>query len=232
MKDDPRWKQAQQSEREFWTGVAHHEFYVLQILADNSQKATLLKPYLKPDTRTALEVGCGPLGVGIIAFLAEIPHRIAMDPLHLIHMDSREALSHYIDAQRESVAYLKACGEEIPIRSGTLDLVICCNVIDHTSQPDSILSEIHRILRAGGQFFFDVETFSALGLAKWHTWTKFRHKDETLVKAHPYRMFESVVRRKISEHGFTLKKLTGHTALSACIGKARSSTFQAEKLPQ
>lgn len=231
MKHDARWRQAQQSEAQFWTSVARHDFDVLQILADNSQKANFLKQHLKTEIRKALEVGCGPLGIGIIAFLAEMPLRIAMDPLQMIHMDGNDPLAHYMALRRKSVEYLKACGEEIPIASGTLDLVICCNVIDHTSQPDSILAEIHRILRPGGQFFFDVETFSLLGLIKWHTWTKFRHKDETLVKAHPYRMFESVIQRKISEHGFALKKLAGHTTLSACLGKARTSTFQAEKQP-
>lgn len=229
MKHDARWREAQESESQFWTGVAHHDFDVLQILADNAQKAAILKSHLKTDARRALEVGCGPMGVGIIAFLSEIPHRIAMDPLQLIHMDANDPLANYVDVRRKSVAYLKACGEEIPIASGTLDLVICCNVIDHTSQPDSILGEIHRILRPGGHFFFDVQTFSLLGLAKWHTWTKFRRRDETLVKAHPYRMLEFLIQRKIFEHGFAPKKLAGHTSLSACIGKARSSTFHAEK---
>lgn len=229
MKRNARWAEAQESEFQFWTAVAHHDFDILQILADNSRKAATLKGHLKASTRRALEVGCGPLGVGIIAFLSEIPLRFAMDPLQLTRMDANETLAHYIDLRRESVAHLRACGEEIPIASGTLDLVICCNVIDHTSQPNSILGEICRILRPGGQFFFDVDTFSLLGLVKWHTWTKFRHKGETLVKAHPYRMVESVIQRKISEHGFALKKLAGHTGLSACIGKARSSTFHAEK---
>lgn len=229
MKDDTRWRQAQQSESQFWTSVARHDFDVLQNLADNSQKAAMLKPHLKTGTRSALEVGCGPLGLGIIIFLTEIPQRIAMDPLQLRYMDANDPLAHYIDLRRKSVAYLKARGEEIPIGSETLDLVICCNVIDHTSHPDSILSEIYRILRPGGQFFFDVQTFSLLGLAKWHMWTRFRYQNEVLVKAHPYRMFESVIQRKLSEHGFALKKFAGHTALSACIGRARNSAFGAEK---
>jgi hypothetical protein len=79
------------------------------------------------------------------------------------------------------------------------------------------------------QLFFDAHTFSILGLAKWHTWTKFRHKNEMLVKAHPYRLFETDVRRMISRHGFAVTKIGGHDFLSACIGHARTSTFLGEK---
>jgi ubiquinone/menaquinone biosynthesis C-methylase UbiE len=115
------------------------------------------------------------------------------------------------------------------MRSGSLDLVIYCNMIDHASSSALILDEIQRVIKPGGQFFFDVHTFSVLGLIKWHTWTKFRHKNEMLVKAHPYRMFESAIRRKNSEHRFAGEKLTGHTLPSACIGQARTSTFLGEK---
>lgn len=110
--------------------------------------------------------------------------------------------------------------------------MICCNVIDHSSRPDDILSEIHRVPKRGGLFFFDVHTISVLGLAKWHTWMKFRHKEEMLVKSHPYRMFEAAIRGKISSHGFTVKKLTGHTPLSVCVGHARTSTFLGEKFTE
>ena len=229
MEKDQRWDEAQETEVEFWTGMAQHDFSVLRVLADNSEKAPLLRPYLKPNARNALEAGSGPFGLGVIGYLPEIPFRIAMDPLRATRMDTNDPLRNYIEMRRKSMCYVVGYGEEIPVQSGSLDLVICCNVIDHASKPDLILDEIHRVLRPGGQFFFDVHTFSVLGLIKWHTWTKFRHRDEMLVKAHPYRMFESVIRRKISTHGFEARKITGHTLLSACIGQAVTSTFVGEK---
>ena len=50
-----------------------------------------------------------------------------------------------------------------------------------------------------------------------------------LVKAHPYRMFESVIRRKTPKHGFEARKISGDTLLSACIGQAVTPTFVGEK---
>jgi len=229
MKKDQRWEEAQETEVEFWAGMAQHDFSVLRVLADNSEKAPLLRPYLKPNVRNALEVGSGPFGLGVIGYLPEIPFRIAMDPLHASRMDTNDPLRNYIEIRRKSMCYVVGYGEEIPVQSGSLDLVICCNVIDHASKPDLILGEIHRVLKPGGQIFFDVHTFSVLGLIKWHLWTKFRHRDEMLVKAHPYRMFEPAVRRKISKHGFQGRKIKGHTLLSACIGQALTSTFLGEK---
>jgi SAM-dependent methyltransferase len=229
MKKDERWEKTQETEVEFWDGMCQHDFSVLRVLADNAGKAPLLQPFLRPGTQTALEVGSGPFGLGVIGYLPEIQFRVAMDPLPPTHMDTNDPLRNYINIRRESMGYIVGNGERIPMRSGSLDLVICCNVIDHTSKPDLILEEIHRVLKPGAQFFFDVDTFSVLGLIKWHTWTQFRHKDEILVKAHTYRMFESTIRRKISNYGFELKKLTGHTPLTACIGHARISTFLAKK---
>jgi SAM-dependent methyltransferase len=229
MKKDERWEEAQETEVEFWAGMAQQDFCVLRVLADNSEKAPLLQPYLKSNIRSALEVGSGPFGLGVIGYLPEISFRIAMDPLRPTPLDKNDPLRRYVEVRRNSMYYIVGYGEEIPVKSGSLDLVICCNVIDHASKPDLILDEIYRVLKPGGQFFLDVHTFSVLGLVKWHTWTKFRHKEEMLVKAHPYRMFELVIRRKMSNHGFEEKKLKGHSLLSACIGQARTSTFLAEK---
>ncbi len=232
MKTNTRWEEAQQTEMEFWHGMVQVDHGVLRVLADNSEKAPLLKNQLTRTPQSCLEVGTGPFGLGVIGFLPEIPFRIAMDPLPPARMDSNDLLRQYVMQRRSTVSYLVACGEDIPIRNDSLELVICCNVVDHASDPDAILEEIHRILKPGGLFFFDVDTFSALGLVKWHCWTKYKHKAEIVVRAHPHRMFETTVRRKLESHGFELQKLTGHTFLSAWIGHARTSSFLGAKRPK
>ncbi|HXZ12685.1 MAG TPA: class I SAM-dependent methyltransferase [Candidatus Sulfotelmatobacter sp.] len=225
MKSDVRWEEAQRSEVEFWDGMVRLEHGVLTVLAANCEKAQLLKRQLTQIPRKALEVGTGPFGIGIIGFLRDIPFRIATDPLPPSPINSDDLLYRYVAETRGAMEYVVACGEEIPARGESLDLVICCNVIDHASRPQAILQEVHRILRPGGLFFFDVHTFSALGLLKWHSWTKVKHREEMLVIAHPYRMFEAGIRRKMESQGFAVKKLTGHTYVSALIGQARISCF-------
>jgi SAM-dependent methyltransferase len=229
MEKDDRWVEAQKTEADFWKGVSQQDSYMLKILADNAGKVPLLQKWLKPGARMALEVGSGPLGVGLIGYLPEIPIRVAMDPLHPTSIGAEDSLRRYVESKRGTLAYVVGCGEEIPVRDESVDLAICCNVIDHASKPEKIMSEMYRVLRPGGQLFFDVHTFSLLGLAKWHAWTKLRHKEEILVKAHPHRMFEIALARQICGYGFTVKKLAGHTLVSSCIGRARTSTFVAEK---
>ncbi|MGH9714567.1 MAG: methyltransferase domain-containing protein [Candidatus Acidiferrales bacterium] len=232
MKRDTRWEEAQQCEVEFWDGMARLDHGVLRVLADNAEKAELLKQHLTHVPRVALEVGTGPFGLGLIGFLPDIPFRIASDPLPPSPMDHYDLLRRYVHERRSVMQYAVLWGEEIPMQNDSLDLVICCNVIDHASNPDLILEEIHRVLKPGGLLFMDVHTFSVAGLAKWHAFTKFRHKDEMLVIAHPYRMFETRIRYKLKAHGFRVKKVTGHTFLSTLIGHFRISSFLGVKGPR
>ena len=130
---------------------------------------------------------------------------------------------------RAPVGYIRAFGEDMPVASDSMDLVLCCNALDHASDPLAVLREIRRVLKPGGLFFFEVDTLSVLGLAKWHTYTKYKHKDEILVKAHPYRMYESDVARQLTSCGFRIRKVYGHTFASNLIGHARDSTFLGTK---
>ena len=130
---------------------------------------------------------------------------------------------------RAPIRYIQGCGEELPVRSESMDLVVCCNVLDHTSDPDAVLKEIHRVLKSKGIFFFNVDTFSRLGLVKWHLLTKYLHKNEILVTTHPYRMYETDAEHRLRNAGFQLKKVQGHTFVSNLIGHARDSTYLGTK---
>jgi SAM-dependent methyltransferase len=233
MKKIPQWLEAQEREKGLWDGVIHHDYYVLRVLADNSVKAPQVRKCFDRTPETSLEIGIGPFGIGITAFLPEIPRRFAVDSLALVPLESNvnsclkssEELRRYMRQLRAPIRYIQGCGEEMPIRTESMDLIICCNVLDHTSDPDAILREMHRVLKPKGLLFFDVDTFSILGLLKWHSWTKYAHKDEILVTTHPYRMYERDVVRRLRSSGFQLQKLRGHTATSNMIGRARVSTF-------
>jgi SAM-dependent methyltransferase len=231
MSKIPAWFEAQKTERDFWDGIIREDHAILRVLADNSEKAPAVKKALPRIPASALEVGVGPLGLGIIGFLPEIPQRFAMDPQPPIGLgpEGSNALRDFILARRVPVHYAVGCGEEIPVRNESVELVICCNVLDHASDPTAILREIHRVLKPNGFFYFDVHTFSILGLAKWHSYTKYAKKDEVLVKAHPYRMYEADVVRKLRASGFSVQKLEGHTFATTLLGHARTSTFLGTK---
>ena len=237
MKPIPQWKIAQIGEKGLWDGVIHEDYYILRVLADNAAKIPSVRRILSPTPVTCLEVCIGPFGLGLSAFLPEIPHRFSVDPLPPVslmstpsaQLQSTDEIRSYLGQLRAPIRYVRGLGEELPFRNDAFDFAICCNVLDHVSEPDTILREIHRVLRPDGRLFFDVDTFSMLGLVKWHAFTKFAHKKEILVTTHPFRMWESDVVRRLRSSGFRLQRIGGHSFGSSLIGHARDSTFLGTK---
>ena len=235
----PQWLGAQKGEKSLWDGLIHDDYHILRTTADNASKVPSLMSAIGRTPEKSLEVGIGPFGLGISAFLPEIPFRLALDPLPPVSLDSSPdselhstyELRAYMQRLRAPIHYVQGCGEEIPVRTATIDLVICCNVLDHVSDPDAVLREIHRVLKSDGCLYFDVDTFSLCGLVKWYLWTKHAHKDEILVTSHPYRLFEDGLVRRLRAAGFHLRKLGGHNVVSKIIGRARDSTFLVTKYP-
>ena len=93
-------------------------------------------------------------------------------------------------------------------------------MLDHVSDPDAVLREIHRVLKSDGCLYFDVDTFSLCGLVKWYLWTKHAHKDEILVTSHPYRLFEDGLVRRLRAAGFIFENLA-NTMSSVTLLAAR-----------
>jgi SAM-dependent methyltransferase len=98
------------------------------------------------DTRV-LDVGCG---------IATVLHyvkgeRFGIDPL----ADEYLKLYEY----PEGIHIRKGFGEDIPFPDGYFDVVFCSNVLDHVTNPQKTVHEIHRVLRTGGYFVLTVEIF-------------------------------------------------------------------------
>jgi SAM-dependent methyltransferase len=222
-----RWEQAQETEPSFWEGVAQNEVALLDTLSSNAAKASQLRRLLPARPVTCLEVGIGPLGLGVIGFLPEIPFRAGLDPLSPVWGRCADGLWAFVNSRR--VPYVISLGESIAIRSCAVDLVVCCNVLDHVLNPEAVLTEIRRVLKPDGHLFLDVHTFSLLGLLKWHAWTKRRHSDEILVKSHPYRFLEQTVQAMLRAQGLEILAKEGHSLLSVLCGHARATAFLATK---
>jgi len=224
-----RWREAQATEPGFFAGMALGVADSLDVLYHNAAKARHLAKLLGEIPGISVEIGPGPWGLGISGFLRDIPVRFCVEPDPRLELDAHAPLGTFITEWRRSVQYIVGTGEHIPLKDESADLVICCNVIDHAYRPDEILGEAARILKPGGVFFFDVHTFSVLGLLKWYLWTKHRHKNDLLVTAHTYRMFEPGVVRRLKAAGFKVLHRNGHNLLSVWIGHFRTSTFLLRK---
>lgn len=129
MKAISEWPEAQRLKKNLWDGVVLDEHYTLTVLTANAAKAVKLRSCVTGVTETALEVGIGPLGFGLIAFLPEISLRYGVDPLPLVSLDisadankkSSTELRRYMAQLRAPVDYIQSYGEDLPFRSASLD---------------------------------------------------------------------------------------------------------------
>ncbi len=70
---------------------------------------------------------------------------IAVDPL------ADRYLEHgLVPPHADRVVWIDAPGERIPLASGSADLVICENCLDHVRSPEAVVREMRRLLREGG----------------------------------------------------------------------------------
>ncbi len=223
MNAPTRWQEAQSAENEYWTGLSAPT--VQQILDRNETVAKILSSWVPEFPALAMEIGIGGLGVGLLGFIPDIPVRIGVDPLPLVHPSCGEELLREIQSRRDALHFVRSSGEALPFQNGCAGLAVCFNVLDHVHNAPQVVGEIFRILRPGGLFFLGVDTFSYLGLAKWYLWTKPRHANEILVRAHPYRFLERHVKKICCAAGFELVKTTPREPMDLLIGRSVATPF-------
>lgn len=67
--------------------------------------------------------------------------------------------SQHVAAQPGSVSFRLIDGGKLPFQDGEVDLVYCISVLEHVADIESLLGEVHRVLRSGGHlvFTFDLD---------------------------------------------------------------------------
>lgn len=88
------------------------------------------------------------------------------------------------DVHMRAVHFVAAPGERLPLPSGTADLVICENMLDHVSDPLAVSLEVRRVLRRGGLLWLLVDLM------------------EYADRMHPHSMTEPKLRALLAEAGF------------------------------
>lgn len=97
-----------------------------------------------------LDLGCGG------GFMSEALARrgarvVGVDPcLSLLDVAREHARSEGL-----SILYREGTGEAIPLEAHSVDRVVCVDVLEHVKDPVRVLTEVRRVLRPDGIFFFD-----------------------------------------------------------------------------
>lgn len=159
-----RWFTAQKHEKDFWENMAKAIFSgASKQLGWYEWKARELEKLLSScgqnilsSAPSILEIGSGP--IGIINNL-KYGVRCSIDPLENYYKSNKEL----IELRDNDVCHLSGAGECLPFKDQTLTFVIIDNVIDHTDLPDSVIKEIHRVLRNDGIMYITVNVHTKYG---------------------------------------------------------------------
>jgi SAM-dependent methyltransferase len=148
--------------------------------------------------QSVVEIGAGPYPA--IAAAPAWRRAVAIDPLAKCYAE--EGL---LPAAANHVTYIEAPGEHLPLPPGFADLVVMDNALDHVSDPGAVLTEIKRVLRAGGLFWLLVDLST--------------HKDHM----HPHPFDELSLRALLREKGFEIvtDRVSGHKSHPNAYGEYR-----------
>jgi len=122
---------------------------------------------LNPGDRV-LDLGCGEGRHAITAYLNEGVHVIGLD-LSLDDLGTAGTrFKEFEDAAdtTRSVNFLCASGLHLPFQNESFDKVVCAEVLEHIPDYQSVLSEIGRVLKPGGQFAVSVPRYGP----EWICW--------------------------------------------------------------
>lgn len=109
-----------------------------------------LKHELRSASGTVLDVGCG--GQPFRSLLPADVNYVGIDIA-----DAREKFGYM---QPDTVSF---SGDVWPVETGSVDLVLCTETLEHVIEPAVFLSEAHRCLRQGGRLVLTVPF-----AARWH----------------------------------------------------------------
>lgn len=100
-----------------------------------------------------LDYGCGP-GTDLVGFLlcGNAKRVIGIDvSLKALKFASRRMALHNTDPHRVELIRVSDSQPSIPLVSNSVDFIYSQGVLHHTSHPEDILKELHRVLKSGKQ---------------------------------------------------------------------------------
>jgi alpha-maltose-1-phosphate synthase len=207
--DAGRWRVAQRGEAVYWEHTRRSLREQARILAEKMaalDRAVAAVPALAEFHGQKVEVGIGPMGIGMLHFLSTDGSLLGVDPLPPIAPAIRlpRPMEALVAECRRNYAHIEGRGEELPVETNSAAIVASYNVLDHVESPAAVLSECFRILRPGGYFILGCDTVSIASLVKFHAYAGWRDRDTLAVLCHPFRFRARQLEQLIEDARFKI----------------------------
>ncbi|HEX4348532.1 MAG TPA: bifunctional 2-polyprenyl-6-hydroxyphenol methylase/3-demethylubiquinol 3-O-methyltransferase UbiG [Vicinamibacterales bacterium] len=155
---------------------------------------------IRPAGKRALEVGCGG------GILCEEIARMGFDTTGVDpSASSLETARHHATASGLQIQYEAGTAERLPYADASVDVLFCCDVLEHVHDVHATIAEFARVLKPGGVFCYDTlnRTFVSwlIAIKVWQDWTRYAFMPRNL---HVWRMFikPQELTALLSENGF------------------------------
>jgi 2-polyprenyl-6-hydroxyphenyl methylase / 3-demethylubiquinone-9 3-methyltransferase len=155
----------------------------------------------------ALDIGCGG------GFLAEEFARLGC---HVVGVDpstvSIETARSHAASSRLNIDYRVGSGEHLPAEDSTFDVVYCCDVLEHVSDLDRVISETARVMKPEALYLFDTinRTLKSklIAIKVMQEWPLTRIFNAPI---HDYRMFikPAELAGALERHGLHVGEMVG-----------------------
>jgi 2-polyprenyl-6-hydroxyphenyl methylase/3-demethylubiquinone-9 3-methyltransferase len=154
-----------------------------------------------------LDIGCGG---GLLAeqFAALGCQVTGVDPSPV----SVGAARAHAAGQGLDIGYLVGAGEELPVPDAAFDLACCCDVLEHVSDVNQVISETARVLRPAGLYLFDtINRTRRSKLVAVKAVQQWRLTRVTDVALHDWDQFitPAELTAALDRHGLSLGEVTG-----------------------
>ncbi|MGB6432238.1 MAG: class I SAM-dependent methyltransferase, partial [Candidatus Acidiferrales bacterium] len=207
--DAGRWRIAQRGEAIYWEHARRSLREQARILAEKVvalDQAVAAVPELLGCDGQKVEVGIGPMGIGMLHFLSTEGSLLGVDPLPAAApaIDLPRPMHALVAECRRNYTHIEARGEDLPVDTGSVAIVASYNVLDHVESPAAVLSECFRILRPGGYLILGCDTVSIASLIKFHAYAGRRDRDTLAVLCHPFRFRATHLEQLIEETRFRI----------------------------
>ena len=162
---------------------------------------------INPQGAAALDVGCGG---GILAeeFASMGFCVTGIDPAE----QSLNTARQHARSAGLPISYHGGTGESIPFADNTYPVVYCCDVLEHVRDLPKVISEIYRVMKPGGVFFFDTLNRTLVSkLVAIKMWQEWRSTAFMPPRLHQWKMFirPEELKGSLVHAGFEFKEFRG-----------------------